>query len=137
MTPEAVSLILSAGCGAIAIILLGIRNAIHGGMLINILADILWWLVSLGLFVLCMWETVDFRVRFFHIIGFGTGAVLAYFTVGRIVTVFAGWLFRVIFKILLTPWAFLYKIVIVLISKVVGSNSRKVAENDSPKRQDC
>lgn len=137
MTPEVISLILSVGCGVTAVILLGIRNAIRGGMIINIFADVLWWIVSLGLFMFCMWETVDFRVRFFHIIGVGLGVTMAYFTICRFVTAFAGWLFRLIFKILLTPWAFLYKIVIVLINKIIGSNSRKVAENDSPKRQDC
>lgn len=136
MTPEVISLALSAGCGAVAVVLLGIRNAIRGGLIINILADALWWIISLGMFVFCMWETVDFRVRFFHIIGLILGGVVTYFTIGRFVTVFAGWLFRVIFKILLTPWAFLYKIVIVLISKIISSNSGKVAENDSPKRQD-
>ncbi len=137
MTPEVFSLLLAVGCGFTAMILLGIRNAIRGGLVINVLADVLWWVVALGMFVFCMWKSVNFSVRFYHIIGVGTGAVLSYFTIGRFVSVFAGWLFRVIFKILLTPWAFLYKIVIVLISKIIGSNSRKVAENDSPKRQDC
>lgn len=132
MTPEMISLILSVGCGVAAIILLGIRNAIRGGYVVNILADVLWWFFSAGLFVYCMWETVDFRVRFFHIIGVGVGASLSYFTICRFVTTFVRWLFMVIFKFLLTPWTFLYKIVIALIIKVISSKSGKVARNDSP-----
>ncbi len=136
MTPEVWAFFLSVLCGAVAMALLEIRNTISAGLFMSIILDILWWSVSAGIFVFCMWQTVTFDVRFFQIIGFVTGALLEHITIGRFVAKFAGFLFRLIFKILLTPWVFLYKIIIVPINRRVISKSRKVAKNDSPQRQD-
>lgn len=136
MTPEAWAFVLSVICGFVAMSILDVRNAISAGPGISIILDVLWWCVAAGMFAFCMWQTVDFNVRFFQIIGAGTGAVLEHFTIGRFVAKFAVFLFGVIFKILLTPWAFLYKIIVVPINRRVISKSRKVAKNDSPQKQD-
>lgn len=137
MSPQAWAFLLSVLCGFFAIVLLGVRNAIDGGFVVNIIADVIWWCVAFFLFAFCMWKTVAFELRFFQLIGVGIGAVLAHFTVERIMAKITRFLLRLIFKILLTPWTFLYKILVVPILKTVSSNSRKVADNDSPERQDC
>ncbi len=134
MTPEAWAFILSALCGFVVMALLEIRNTISAGLCMSIVLDVLWWTIAAGMFIFCMWETVTFDVRFFQIIGAGAGAVLEHFTIGKFVAKFAVFLFGLIFKILLTPWVFLYKIIVVPINRRVISKSRKVAKNDSPQR---
>lgn len=134
MSPEAWAFLLAILCGFFAIVLLGVRNAIDGGLVINIIADVIWWGVAFLMFVYCMWQTVAFEIRFFQIIGVGLGAILAHFTVERLITKFTRFLSGLIFKILLTPWAFLYKILVVPILRRIGLNRRKVADNDSPER---
>lgn len=137
MSHEVWAFLLATLCGFFAIALLGVRNAIDGGLAISIIADVIWWCVAFFMFVYCMWQTVAFEIRFFQLIGVGLGAILAHFTVERFITKFARFLLGLIFKILLTPWAFLYKILVVPILRIFSSNSRKVADNDSPERQDC
>ncbi len=136
MTPEAWAFVLSVFCGFLAMVLLDVRNAISVGLFLSVVLDALWWCGVAVMFAFGMWHTVAFDVRFFQIIGAGAGALIEHLTIGRFMTKFAGYLFGVILKILLTPWAFLYKIIIVPIHRRVISKSRKVARNDSPQRQD-
>lgn len=137
MSHEAYAFLLAVGCGFFAVALLGARNAIDRGLFLSILLDICWWGIVSVMFVYCMWQSVAFEVRLFQIIGVGIGALLAHFTVQKLFNTITKWFLTVIFKLLLTPWTFLYKIIIVPICRAVRSDLRKVADNDSPKGQDC
>lgn len=134
MTSEASAFLFSVLCGAIAMMLLEVRNTISAGIFMSIILDVLWWSITMGIFAFFMWQTVSFDVRLFQIIGAGAGALLEHITIGRFVANLVVFLFGLIFKILLTPWVFLYKIIVVPIRRRVISKSRKVAKNDSPQR---
>lgn len=134
MSAEAWAFVLSVICGFLAVVLLGMRNALSAPFIIELFCDVLWWAAVLFMFALCMWQTVSFEVRFFQIVGLAAGAIFAHFTLARFITELTRTVFRVIFKILLTPCAFLYKIIVIPLVGLFGSNLRKVANDDSLER---
>ncbi len=113
-------------CGVLALLLWdifhGLRKTFFRSVAFNVLLDCLWWAaVGFG-FVYCMWIYGSMRLRFFVFLGVGAGAVLYRFTLSDVVrrcfcTIFEIFykIIQFILKILLTPAAFLYKILVVCI----------------------
>ncbi len=132
MSHEAWAFILSCGCGFCAITLLGGRNAIRGGWLVNILSDVMWWVIFIGITGFCLWQTVSMRIRVFYLIGIALGGILAYFTLMKPMERLVGVIIKIVYKIiefilkiLLTPGRFLYKILIVHTMQKVCKNKGK------------
>ena len=146
MTAEMYAFISAIACGMLSVILWNIigalRNTIHTKAVINGFLDVLWWVVSAVVFSICMWEIISLKVSAFEFIGVGIGAIVCYITLARPIRYVCGKIFgfffkiiQFIFKILLTPWAFLYKILVVEKSRKPHLKFRKVAQNDSPEKQ--
>ena len=146
MTAEMYAFISAIACGMLSVILWNIigalRNAIHTKAVINGFLDVLWWVVSAVVFSICMWELISLKIRAFEFRGVGIGAIVCYITLARPIRYVCGKIFgfffkiiQFIFKILLTPWAFLYKILVVEKSRKPHLKFRKVAQNDSPEKQ--
>ena len=128
MSPELTAFILSALCGAAALLLWdfmhGMRRSFVKGIIGNILLDTAWWFVCTWLFLLCVWETVSLRLRFFELFAAILGAVLYHFTISSVLKrCFCGFfdiilkIIKFILKILLTPAVFLDKILLEPIRK--------------------
>ena len=121
MNPELMAFALSALCGALALLLWdfmhGMRHSFIKGIIGNILLDTAWWFISAWMFLLCVWETVSLRLRFFELFAAVLGAVLYHLTVSPVLKrCFCGFfdiifkIIKFILKILLTPAVFLDKI---------------------------
>ena len=146
MTAEMYAFISAIACGMLSVrlwnIIGALRNAICAKAVINGFLDVLWWVVSAVVFSICMWEIISLKIRAFEFIGVGIGAIVCYITLARPIRYVCGKIFgfffkiiQFIFKILLTPWAFLYKILVVEKSRKPHLKFRKVAQNDSPEKQ--
>lgn len=146
MTNELYAFICAIVCGILSVILWNIteafRNSIRAKAVINGILDVLWWVVAVVVFCMCMWEIINLKIRAFEFIGVGIGAFLCHITLARPIRYVSGLIFgfffkiiQFIFKILLTPWTFLYKILVVDKISKLRFKSRKVAENDSPQKQ--
>ncbi len=146
MTAEMYAFISAIACGMLSVILWNItealRNAIRAKAVINGFLDVIWWVVVSVVFCICMWEIISLKIRAFEFIGVGIGAILCHITLARPIRFVCGKIFgfffkiiQFIFKILLTPWTFLYKILVVDKLSKLRFKSRKVAENDSPQKQ--
>lgn len=145
MTAEMYAFIAAIACGMLSVILWNItealRSSIRAKTVINGLLDVIWWVVIAVVFCMCMWEIINLRIRAFEFIGVGIGAIVCHITLARPIRYVCGRIFafflkiiQLIFKILLTPGAFLYKILIVNKFKKSGLKPGKVAEDDSPEK---
>ncbi|MCH5211964.1 MAG: hypothetical protein J1G06_03035 [Oscillospiraceae bacterium] len=123
MSPELMAFALSAMCGSAALLLWdfmhGMRHSFVKGIIGNILLDTAWWFICAWMFLLCVWETVSLRLRFFELFAAVLGALLYHFTVSSAMKrCFCAFfdiilkIFKFIFKILLTPAVFLDKILL-------------------------
>lgn len=146
MTAEMYAFISAIACGMLSVILWNVtealRNSIRAKAVINGFLDVIWWVVVSVVFCICMWEIISLKIRAFEFIGVGIGAILCHITLARPIRFVCGKIFgfffkiiQFIFKILLTPWTFLYKILVVDKLSKLRFKSRKVAENDSPQKQ--
>ena len=146
MTAEMYAFISAIACGMLSVILWNVtealRNSIRAKAVINGFLDVIWWVVVSVVFCICMWEIISLKIRAFEFIGVGIGAILCHITLARPIRFVCGKIFgfffkiiQFIFKILLTPGAFLYKILVVDKISKLRFKSRKVAENDSPQKQ--
>ena len=146
MTAEMYAFISAIACGMLSVILWNVtealRNAICAKAVINGFLDVIWWVVVSVVFSICMWEIISLKIRAFEFIGVGIGAVVCHITLARPIRYVCGKIFgfffkiiQFIFKILLTPWTFLYKILVVDKTSKLRLKSRKVARNDSPQKQ--
>lgn len=146
MTAEMYAFISAIACGMLSVILWNVtealRNAIRAKAVINGFLDVIWWVVVSVVFCICMWEIISLKIRAFEFIGVGIGAILCHITLAKPIRFVCGKIFgfffkiiQFIFKILLTPWTFLYKILVVDKISKLRFKSRKVAENDSPQKQ--
>lgn len=126
MTEGLNAFLFSAGCGAFMLffwdMLGGMRRSFARGVLINTVLDVLWWLVSVSAFLWCLWHTELLQLRFFEAFAVVFGAVIYKITVSGIIKrlFFAFFsaiqkIIQFIFKILLTPGRFLYKILYICI----------------------
>ena len=148
MSAPLVAFLLSVLSGAVSVALWSVLDVLRQGVgdnrFINFILDLIWWAISAGLFCVCIWHANSMELRFFELTGVGIGAVLYYLTLYRpirwVFAVFLGAIVKIIkfiFKILLTPWAFLYKILVVGIMKNLCFKKGKVANNDSPQELNC
>ncbi len=146
MTAEMYAFISAIACGMLSVILWNVTEALRNSMrakaVINGFLDVIWWVVVSVVFCICMWEIISLKIRAFEFIGVGIGAILCHITLARPIRFVCGKIFgfffkiiQFIFKILLTPGAFLYKILVVDKISKLRFKSRKVAENDSPQKQ--
>ena len=108
-----------AGAAALAF-----RDALHGlrremirGFFGNFVLDILWWSVSVTLFLCAVWSVSEWRIRFFEIAALIMGAAAWHMSFSRLLRRVSEWIFGAlrkiiifIFKILLTPARFSGKI---------------------------
>ena len=138
MTAEMYAFISAIACGMLSVILWNItealRNTICAKAVINGVLDVLWWVVVTVVFSICMWEIISLKIRAFEFIGVGIGAIVCYITLARPIRYVCGIIFEFFFKILLTPWTFLYKILVVEIFQKTKLKSGKVEKNDSPEK---
>lgn len=136
MSTQAQMFIASILCGMASMLLWdifhGLRLAFFKSIIFNVLLDCLWWVCIGTGFIYCMWNYGSMDLRFFVFFGAAAGAFLYHITL-------SGWLRRCfckifeifykiiefILKILLTPAAFLYKILIVCIVGRFVSKSRR------------
>ena len=145
MSAPLLAFLLSILCGACSVALWGtfetMRKTVRCNTLINFIFDLVWWALSVGFFCVCIWLANSMQLRFFEMIGVGLGAVLYYLTLYKPIMWIFGIVFggvvkiiKFIFKILLTPWTFLYKILVVGIIRKLCFKKGKVANNDSPQK---
>lgn len=139
---EGYAFAVSMLCGVFAVVfwyaLNGLRTALDAKLIINGILDVLWWVVLAIIFSASMWEIISLRIRFYEFLGVGIGAILCYFILGKPLDWFFGLIFafflkiiQFIFKILLTPWTFLYKILVVVIFRKI----KKGIKDDRLKKQ--
>ena len=129
MTLYAFMLSICCGAGMLLLwdILGGMRRSFARGVVINIILDIIWWFASVSAFLWCMWRTVALELRFFEAFAVVLGAALYKFTLSRYTKRLFFFIFsaitkiiKLIFKILLTPAQFLYKIIYIRIISKIG-----------------
>ena len=110
-----------AGAAAMALwdVLGGLRRTILRGFFGNLILDILWWSVSVTLFLSTVWSVSEWRIRFFEIAALIIGAAVWHMSLSRLLRrvseLFFGALRKIIvfiLKILLTPARFSGKILL-------------------------
>ncbi len=139
MSTQAQMFIASILCGIASMLLWdmlhGLRLAFFKGVIFNALLDFVWWICIGTGFIYCMWNYGSMQLRYFAFFGYISGAFLYRITLSgllrrcfcKIFEVFYK-IIRFIFKILLTPAAFLYKILVVCI---FGKFARKIKRGNS------
>lgn len=148
MTNDVYAFLGAIICGMLSVVLWNVaealRKTINAKAIINGLLDVLWWVSVCVVFTICIWEILSLKVRFFEFLGVGIGAFLCHIVLGRPMRYIFSIVFeiflkiiKIIFKILLTPGAFLYKILVVDFLGKKCFRCRKVAKNDSAQKQDC
>ena len=146
MTNEMYAFICAIACGMLSVILWNITEALRNSMrakaVLNGILDVLWWVTVVVVFCICVWEIVNFRIRAFEFIGVGIGAIFCHITLAKPIRYVCGLIFGIffkiiqfIFKILLTPWTFLYKILVVDKISRMRLKPGKVAENETPQKK--
>lgn len=124
MTNEYIRLLTPALCGAAMLavwdFLHALRSGFAKGIVINFLLDIAWWIFCAVLLLTATWHTGYAELRFYVFVSLGMGAFLYHITLSKYVRILFCGVFDVfykiiqfIFKILLTPGVFLYKILLV------------------------
>lgn len=140
MSREFIAFLLSVACGAAVLLLWdafhGIRCVFVRGIAGNFILDTAWWFISVTVFLWCIWEYMSLELRFFELFAFAGGAGLYHCTLSevfrkcfcRIFYIFYK-IFKFILKILLTPAAFSYKILIAVFnslrSKAMAAKANK------------
>ena len=108
-----------SGAAALALrdALHGLRRGIMRGFFGNLILDILWWFVSVTLFLSTVWSVSEWRIRFFEVAALIMGAAAWQMSFSRLLRRVSEWIFGAlrkififIFKILLTPARFSGKI---------------------------
>lgn len=108
-----------SGAAAIALwdALHGLRRAFFRGFFGNLILDILWWFVSVSLFLSAVWSVAEWRIRLFEVAALIVGAAVWHISFSRPLRCVSEWIFGFlrkiiifIFKILLTPARFSVKI---------------------------
>ena len=108
-----------SGAAALALgdALHGLRREILRGFFGNFILDILWWCVSVTLFLSTVWSVSEWRIRFFEIAALIMGAAVWHMSLSGLLRRASEWffgalrkIFLFIFKILLTPARFSVKI---------------------------
>lgn len=123
MSSEALAFLLSVLCGAGFSLMWAVSDAIRHTARINafmsVVLDFLLCAAAAGMFFVCIWQTVSFQIRLFELIGALFGALICYLTLYKLLFKLFCFIFKIIFKfieiifkILLTPCAFLYKILV-------------------------
>ena len=146
MTGEGYALGASVMSGIFAVVLWAffdaLRKTAKRNTVLDILCDTAWIAMTMGVFCAAVWYTANMRFRGFMFIGVAVGGILAYFVIFpvlvRLFSLFFKIFFKIIkfiFKILLTPAFFLYKILVVSFFGKLCPKKRKVAKDDSPKKQ--
>lgn len=114
----AVMLLCGAGAGVLFDIFRALRKTFGASMLTTSVGDIVFWLcISIGLFGAVF--TVNYgELRWFEIIGVILGGIIYFLSVSRLFMCMLEWvlgfvlkIFLTIFKIILTPFVFLYKMI--------------------------
>ena len=146
MSAPLLAFVLSILCGACSVALWcaveHIRKCTRCNPFIDFVLDFVWWALSVGFFCVCIWHANSMQLRLFEFIGAALGAILYYLTLYKLTDLFFSIFFSIFFKIikfilkiLLTPCAFLYKILVVGIMKKLCFKKGKVANNDSPQER--
>lgn len=136
MSPELREFLASIAAGALLLLLWdalhGIRRAFFKGAVSNALLDTAWWFFAAALVVRTAAETNNMQLRIFVAAGLLGGGFLYHITLSklfrRLFCVIFGTILKIIkfiFKILLTPAHFLYKILLGLFKKTSLTRSAK------------
>lgn len=144
MTPELVEFLASIVLGALCMLLwdaLGaIRLTLHAGALLNALFDIAWWVLSASALCIVSAKTNNMQLRAFVFIALLGGGFLYHITLStplkKLFCVLIDTIFKIlgiIFKILLTPGHFLYKILLRVFIKSPDYGSMKGGRNGTSK----
>lgn len=123
-------------CGGIIMLIFdffrAVRIAAKTGIPATAVCDVLFCVSAAFCITACVWNTNNGAFRCFELIGLILGGIFYFFLLGR--WIFKIFLFltenilkfvRLIFKILLTPPRFLYKILIVPLLKAIDRKRRK------------
>ena len=118
--------------GMLSGMIFDIARAVRSVVKMNTLAvgitDACFWVVVTGICTFCVFGINDGFLRSFVIMGFFLGCFIYFFMLGKlffwiflkIITIIVNFV-RLFFKILLTPFAFSYKIIILYVKKINGS----------------
>lgn len=129
MTGNAAALAAAVLFGGAATVLWGVFDALRAAcgksIIVDFVLDTVWWITAAAAFCVCMWYTVNMRLRGFEFFGAAIGALLAGFLILKPIKRVFEIIFKIFFKIirlilkiLLTPYTFLYKILVVPINRV-------------------
>lgn len=144
MPRELIVFFVMVCCGAAAAVFFDFLRAVRiffkpNGIVVGI-TDTVFWTLSAFAATACVWNFYDGKLRFFEPVGLGLGAVLYFLLLSKWILRFFLFLIenifkivRVIFKILLTPALFLYKILVVPIKGITVSVYRKTTSRVSLK----
>lgn len=144
MPRELVVFFVMVCCGAAVAVFFDFLRAVRiffkpNAIVVGI-TDTVFWVLSAFAAAACVWNFYDGKLRFFEPVGLGLGVVLYFSLLSKWILRFFLFLIenifkivRVIFKILLTPALFLYKILVVPIKGITVSVYRKTASKVSLK----
>lgn len=136
MSPELLEFLASIAAGILLLFLWdifhGMRCAFFKGTVSNAVLDIAWWIFAAVLIIRTTAETNNMQLRMFVAIGLLGGGFLYHITLSKLFRklfcVIFGTILKIIkfiFKILLTPAHFLYKILLGLFKKTSFIRSAK------------
>lgn len=133
-----------AGVGLIFDFLRALRKAAGAGKILTGVSDVLFWAAAVCCVWICMLRFYDGRVRLFEFIAIGCGCFLYFMTISKAAlscfyAVFENIFkfIKFIFKILLTPARFLYKIISVYCAKLyayIRKSRRKCGHEQDNKK---
>lgn len=144
--PEAFFYALAAGAASLALwdAMHGLRVRVMRGAIGNFVLDTTWWVVNVLLFLGTVWQVTEWRLRFFEVFAWAFGAGAYHVALSRPLRRGSEWVFGIIskiigfiFKILLTPAQFLYKILIGVCKgtasrfRIIKGKRRKVGSNEN------
>lgn len=109
-------------CGAAMSVMFDLRRGFHKAVKLPEFAicvtDFLFWIMCAAAAAWCIWELNSGAVRAYEFVGLALGTVIYFMTLSRYVVAVSAFfsaeilkIIRFIFKILLTPLTFLYKII--------------------------
>lgn len=109
-------------CGAAMSVLFDLRRGFHKAVKLPefmvCAADFLFWIMCTAAVAWCVWELNGGVMRAYEFVGLALGGVIYFMTLSRYVVAMSAFfsagilkIIRFIFKILLTPLTFLYKII--------------------------
>ena len=136
-------IICGSATGLIFDIFRAMRAAGKNGVLITVFGDVLFWIISMYMTARCLWIFNNGEIRLFEILGFVFGLFLYILLLEKVILKIFTFVFKnifnfidLIYQILLTPFKFLYKIIVVsLYTKLKEKQkSRKVKGH---KKNEC